>query len=167
MPASIAAIRFSPSRSRQKATIPQEILRWPTQPDHARTRSRQSSMAKLQIEPDLPDISPAQSLAGWHREFCVELLDDQTARIFVRAVQTGSYKATELQRAILFQRMSPRFNDLAGCIAAIRSDLERLVDTSHRVRPESGNLYRVVEYDRAAWERVQRGLDRWGRRSGR
>ena len=124
-------------------------------------------MANLRIEPDLPDISPAQSLAGWHREFCVELIEDMTARVFVRAVETGSFKATELQRAILFQRLGPRFTDLAGCVAAVRIDLERLVDTSRRESPESGNLYRAVEYDGRAWERVQHGLDRWGRRSGR
>jgi hypothetical protein len=143
------------------------ILRWLTNPDQTRTRSRQFSMAKLQIESDLPDITPAQSLAGWHREFCVELLEDRTARVFVRAVETGSFKAAELQRAILFHRLGPRFTDLAGCVAAVRSDLERLVDTSRRERPESGNLYRAVEYDRTAWERVRLGLDRWARRSGR
>jgi hypothetical protein len=136
-------------------------------PDQARGRLHQFSMANLQIEPDLPDISPAQSLAWWHREFCVELIEDMTARVFVRAVETGSFKATELQRAILFQRLGPRFTDLAGCVAAVRSDLERLVDTSRRERPESGNLYRAVEYDRTAWERVQHAIDRWGRRSGR
>jgi hypothetical protein len=42
-----------------------------------------------------------------------------------------------------------------------------LVDTSRREHPESGNLYRAVEYDRTAWEGVRQGLDRWGRRSGR
>jgi hypothetical protein len=139
---------------------------YPTRPSVG-PGSREFSMAKLQIEPALPDITPAQSLAGWHREFCVELLEDRTARVFVRAVETGSFKATELQRAILFQRLGPRFIDLAGCVAAVRSDLERLVDTSRRERPESGNLYRAVEYDRTAWERVQHALDRWGRRSGR
>jgi hypothetical protein len=50
-------------------------------------------------------------------------------------VQSVSSKATELQRAILLQRLGPRFTDLRGCVAAVRSDLERLVDTSRRVRP--------------------------------
>lgn len=121
-------------------------------------------MAKLQIEPVLPEITPAQSLTGWHREFCVELLDGQAARIFVRAVETSSSKATELRRAILFQRLGPRFADLMGCIDAVRIELERLVDTGRRVRPESANLFRAVEFDRTTWERVQQGLDRWARR---
>jgi hypothetical protein len=121
-------------------------------------------MASLQVQLDVPAITPDQSLTGWHREFCVELLDDQAARIFVRAVQKGSSKATELRRAILFHRLGPRFSDLAGCVDALRSDLERLAGTSRRVQPESANLYRAVEYDRIVWERVQRGLERWGRR---
>jgi hypothetical protein len=121
-------------------------------------------MANLQIEPDLPEISPTQSLTGWHREFCVELRGDGAARIFVRAVETGSFKATELRRAILFQRLAPRFTDVAGCADAIRSDLERLADTARRVHPNSENLFRTVEYDRITWERMQHGIDRWGRR---
>jgi hypothetical protein len=92
------------------------------------------------------------------------LLGDRSARVFVRAVETPSVKATELQRAILFQRLAPRFSDLAGCTAAIRSDLERLVYTCRLVRPESDNLFRAVEDDRAPWDLVKQGLDRWGRR---
>jgi hypothetical protein len=121
-------------------------------------------MANLQIEPDLPVTEPMQGLTGWHREFCVELLGDGAARVFVRAVATASFKAIELQRAILFQRLDQRFNDLTGCAAAIRSDLERLADSAQRVRANSENLFRTVEYDRIAWERVQRGIERWGRR---
>jgi hypothetical protein len=121
-------------------------------------------MTQLQIEPELPDITPSQSLAGWHREFCVELLGESRARIFVRAVQSVSSKATELQRGILFQRLGARFADLPGCIEAIRGDLDRLVGTARRVAPASTNLFRVVEYDRTAWERVQHGLERWARR---
>ena len=40
-------------------------------------------MATLQIVPDIPEITPAQALTGWHREFCVELLGEGEARIFV------------------------------------------------------------------------------------
>jgi len=76
----------------------------------------------------------------------------------------GSFKATELRRAILFQRLATRFTDLAGCADAIRRDLERLADTARRNRPDSENLFRTVEFERAAWERIQRGIDRWGRR---
>jgi hypothetical protein len=32
-------------------------------------------MATLQVDPKLPDITPAQGLAGWRREFCIELHD--------------------------------------------------------------------------------------------
>ena len=50
-------------------------------------------MATLQIDPKLPEITPAQSLTGWRREFCIELLGDAGAKIFVRTVEEGSFKA--------------------------------------------------------------------------
>jgi hypothetical protein len=121
-------------------------------------------MATLQLEPELPDISPAQSLDGWRREFCVELLGEGAARIFVRAVESSSFKATELRRAILFVRLDARFSDLAACVDAIRPDLSSLADTARRSRPDKDNLFATVEYDRNAWERVQRDVDRWARR---
>jgi len=31
-------------------------------------------MANLQIDANLPALTPVESLAGWRREFCVELL---------------------------------------------------------------------------------------------
>ena len=43
-------------------------------------------MASLQIDPHPPQLTPAQHLAGWRREFCAELLGEGAARIFVRAV---------------------------------------------------------------------------------
>ena len=121
-------------------------------------------MATLQIEPDFPPITPAQGLAGWRHEFCVELLGEGAARIFVRAVEESSFKATELQRAVLFQRLGTRFTDLAGCVDFMQADLGHLVDTARRTRPNQDNLFATVEYDRAAWERVQQGVDRWARR---
>ena len=127
-------------------------------------RRKRPDMATLQIDPDIPQITPAQSLAGWRRELCVELLRDGAARVFVRAVEQSSLKATELQRATLFCRLHPRFADLAGCVEAIRPDLERLVDSARRIRPDKENLFAAVSYDRAAWERVQRGIDSWARR---
>lgn len=120
-------------------------------------------MATLQVDPEFPDVTPAQSLTGWRRELCVELLGDGGARIFVRAVDTASFKAAELKRGILFHRLDARFSDLAGCIASIRNELERLVDTARRVRPDTENLFAAITYDRDAWERVQRGIDRWAR----
>ena len=121
-------------------------------------------MTPLQIDPDLPEITPAQGLAGWRREFCVEVLGDGALRIFVRAVEESSFKAAELQRAVLFERLDPRFTDLAGCVQALQSDLEQLAASARRTRPEKENLFRTVEYDHAAWERVQQGVGRWGRR---
>lgn len=122
------------------------------------------NMAALQLDPKLPDITPAQALTGWRREFCVELLGDGGARVFVRAVEKSSFKAAELQRAILFHRLDSRICDLEGCVEAIRSDLDRLIDTARRTRPDKENLFATLEYDRAAWERVQQGIDRWAKR---
>ena len=123
-------------------------------------------MAVLQIDPILPELTPAQSLTGLRREFCVELLGDGSARIFVRAVATSSFKAAQLQRATLFQRLDARFTDLAGCVEAVRVDLERLADTAKRTSPAKENLFSCVEIEQATWERVQQGVDRWGRRTG-
>jgi hypothetical protein len=124
-------------------------------------------MARFQIDPDVPPITPAQSLTGWRRELCVELLGDGAARVFVRAVEESSYKATELQRGILFQRLDPRFGDLAGCVAAIQADLDRLVGTARRSPATRDNLFATVEYDRTAWEQVQAAIDRWVRQGRR
>jgi hypothetical protein len=121
-------------------------------------------MATLQVDPNLPHITPAQGLTGWRCEFCVELLGEGAARIFVRAVESSSRKATELHRAILFQRVDPRFADLPGCIETLQADLDRLADTARLTRPDKDNLFTAVEYDRVAWERVQQGVDRWARR---
>lgn len=121
-------------------------------------------MATIHIEPDFSQITPAQSLTGWHREFCVELLGDGAARIFVRTVEESSFKATELQRGVLFQRLDARFTDLVGFIDFIKADLEHLVDTARRMHPGKDNLFATVEYDRTAWDRVQQRLHRWARR---
>jgi hypothetical protein len=126
--------------------------------------TQESSMATLQIEPSPSTITPAQSLGGWRREFCVELLGDGGARIFVRSVEASSFKAAELQRGVLFHRLDLRFNDLAGCVEAVQPDLLRLVETARRTQPDKANLFAPVEYDRSAWERVQQGVERWARR---
>lgn len=118
----------------------------------------------LQIDAEPPEISPARSLNGWHREFCVELLGDGAARVFVRAVQQSSLKAAELQRAILFHRLDPRFADLAGCVEALRPKLEALAATAKRALPSKENLFITVGYDRGAWDRVEQAVDRWARR---
>jgi len=121
-------------------------------------------MTTLKVEPELPDISPEQGLDGWRREFCIELLGEGAARIFVRAVERSSFKATELRRAILFVRLGARFADLAGCVEAMQADLSILANTARRSRPDKDNLFATVDYDRNAWERVQRGVDGWARR---
>ncbi len=84
-------------------------------------------MATLQVDPNFAEITPAQGLTGRHREFCVQLLGDGGARVFVRAVEKSSFKAAELQRAILFHRLDSRFHDLEGCVGANRADLDCLV----------------------------------------
>ena len=121
-------------------------------------------MAELHIDPNLPEITPDLRLIGWHRELCVELLGNGSARVFVRAVEKSSFKASELQRAILFLRLDSRFTDLRGCVEFIRTDLTRLADAARRFRPTKDNLYTALEYDRAAWEHVQSGVERWARR---
>jgi hypothetical protein len=66
-----------------------------------------------------------------------------------------------VKRGVLFCRLDPRFADLASCIEAVRFDLDRLVDTARRVRPEQENLFCAVTFDRAAWEGVQSAIDQW------
>jgi len=121
-------------------------------------------MATLHVDPALSDMTTAQSLVGWGREWCVELLGDGAARIFVRTVQESSSKAAELHRATLFRRLDPRFTDLIGCVEGIRPELERLVDGARRSPPDKHNLFVTVQYDHLAWERVQYGRDRWVQR---
>jgi hypothetical protein len=121
-------------------------------------------MATLHIDPDFPVITLDLSLTGWRREFCIELQGDGAARIFVRAVETGSLKAYELHRAVLFHRLETRFADLAGCVEALRPDLERLADSARRVQPSKDNLFAAVTYDKAVWESITKELDCWARR---
>lgn len=122
--------------------------------------------ALLQVDADVPPLSPTESLNGWHREFCVELLGEDGARVFVRTVRQSSFKASELQRGILFHRLDPRFTDLPGCVAALHSELKRLAATARRAAPSKENLFITLDYRRDAWERVEEGIDRWARRTG-
>ena len=121
-------------------------------------------MATLHIDLDFPVLTPELSLTGWRREFCVELQGSGAARVFVRAVETGSLKADELHRAIVFHRLETRFADLPGCIEALRPSLERLAESARRVQPAQDNLFASVTYDKAAWEGITKELDRWARR---
>lgn len=120
--------------------------------------------ALLQVDTEFPEITPARSLNGWHREFCVELRGEEGARIFVRAVQKSSFKAAELQRAVLFHRLDPRFRDLPGCVKALQTDLQKLATTARRATPTKANLFVTLEYNRQAWDRVELGVDLWSRR---
>ena len=120
--------------------------------------------ALLQVDSEFPEINPARSLNGWRREFCVELRGEGCARIFVRAVQQSSFKAAELQRAVLFHRLDPRFKDLPGCVNALQAELQLLATTARRTTPTKANLFVTLEYDRQAWDHVEQGLDRWSRR---
>ena len=122
------------------------------------------AMANLQLDPARPALTSAQALTGWRREFCVELLSDGQARIFLRAVETPSMKADELRHAILFHRVGSAFDDLEGCVAAAREPLEHLARTAVRQTPGKDNLFAAVTYDRGAWDRVLQGVEQWQRR---
>jgi hypothetical protein len=122
------------------------------------------SMANLQVDPARPALTSEQTLTGWRREFCVELLGEGQARVFLRAVELPSMKADELRQAILFYRVGAAFHDLDGCVAAVREPLERLARTAVRQKPGKDNLFAAVTYDRNAWDRVVQGVENWQRR---
>ena len=125
---------------------------------------RMLAMASLQVDPTAPVLTPEETLTGWRREFCVELLGEGQARVFLRAVELPSMKADELRQAILFHRVSAGFQDLDGCIAVTREHLEQLANSAVRQKPTKENLFSAVNYDRAAWERVVQGVEHWQRR---
>jgi hypothetical protein len=118
----------------------------------------------FQIQDVPPALTPEQTLTGWRREFCVELLGDGHARIWLRATESPSLKATELRRAVLFHRVGAGFTDLDGCVAAAREPLELLTRTAVRQEPNQDNLFAAVTYDRRAWDAVTDAVDRWQRR---
>jgi hypothetical protein len=118
----------------------------------------------FQIQDVHPPLTPEQTLTGWRREFCVELLGDGQARIFMRAVEAPSLKATELRRAVLFHRVGAGFVDLEGCVAAAREPLEQLARSAVRQQPSQDNLFAAVTYDRRAWDAVVDAIDHWQRR---
>jgi hypothetical protein len=121
-------------------------------------------MADLQVDPARPALTAEQALTGWRREFCVELLGEGQAHIFLRAVESPSMKADELRRAVLFHRVGAAFDDLPGCVAMAREPLEHLARTAVRQKPSKDNLFAAVTYDRGAWDRVVQGVERWQRR---
>ncbi len=118
----------------------------------------------LQIDDTQPALTSEQTLTGWRRELCVELLGDGQARIFLRAVAAPSLKATELKRAVLFHRVNAAFADLGGCVAAAPEAFERLARTAVRQQPSQDNLFAAVTYDRGAWDAVVDVAERWQRR---
>ena len=117
----------------------------------------------LQIDDVQLALTAEQALTGWRREFCVELLGDGQARIFLRAVEASSLKATELRRAVLFHRVGSAFTNLTGCVAAARGPLELLAGTAVRQQPSKDNLFAAVRYDRSAWESVVSAIENWQR----
>lgn len=121
-------------------------------------------MTNLQVDPARPALTSEQTLTGWRREFCVELLGEGQARTFLRAVESPSMKADELRQAILFHRVGAAFDDLDGCVAAVREPLEQLARTAVRQAPSKDNLFAAVTYDRGAWDRVLQGVEHWQRR---
>jgi len=122
-------------------------------------------MANLQVDPTRPALTSEQTLTGWRREFCVELLGEGQARVFLRAVESPSMKADELRLAILFLRVVAAFDDLEGCVAAVREPLEQLARSAVRQKPSKDNLFAAVTYDRGAWDRVAQGVEHWQRRA--
>ena len=121
-------------------------------------------MENLQIDPARPELTPEQTLTGWRRELCVELLGEGEARIFLRAVESPTMKADALRQAILFHRVAATFADFEGCVAAVREPLEQLARTAARQKPDKDNLFAAVTYDRNAWDRVVLGIEHWQRR---
>lgn len=118
----------------------------------------------LQIDDIQPTLTSAQTLTGWHKEFCVELVGEGHARIFLRALELASLKATELRQAILFHRVGAAFADLEGCVEAARAPLERLAGSAVRQLPSKDNLFAAVTYDRGAWDAVVNAVEGWQRR---
>jgi hypothetical protein len=119
----------------------------------------------LHLDDTLPTLTAEQTLTGWRREFCVELLGDGQARVFLRAVEKPSLKATELHRGVLFHRVSTAFADLGGFAAAAQPVLDRLVQGAARQQPSQDNLFAAVTYDRRAWEDVVTAVEQWQRRT--
>ena len=118
----------------------------------------------LQINDAPSELTSAQTLTGWRREFCVELLGEGHARVFLRALESASLKATELHRGILFHRVGAGFADLKGCVEAARAPLEHLARTAARQLPSKENLFAAVTFDRSAWESVVDAVELWQRR---
>jgi len=71
------------------------------------------AMANLRVDPAVPVLTSEQSLTGWRRELCVQLLGESEARIYLRAVESPSMKADELRQAILFHRVGVGVERLA------------------------------------------------------
>ena len=124
----------------------------------------QTDEMTLHIDDVQTTLTTEQTLTGWRREFCVELLGDGQARIFLRALESASLKATELHRGVLVHRVGTTFSDLTGCVAAAREPLERLASTAVRQQPSKDNLFAAVTYDRNAWEGVVTAVEGWQRR---
>src|SRR3954447_6410719 len=122
------------------------------------------AMANLQVDHTWPVLTSEQILTGWRREFCVELLGEGQARVYLRGVEAPSMKAEELRRATLFHRVGAAFDDLDGCVAAAREPLEHLARAALRQTPNKDNLFGAVTSDRGAWDRVGQGIVQWQRR---
>jgi hypothetical protein len=118
----------------------------------------------LDIDETPATLTSAQTLTGWRRELCVELLGEGRARIFLRAVEAPSLQAQELHRGLLFHRVGAAFADLAGCVAAARPALEQLARTAVRQQPSKDNLFAALAYERGAWEGVISAVEQWQRR---
>jgi len=124
----------------------------------------QTEPMSIDIDDHPAPLTAEQTLTGWRRELCVELLGEGRARVFLRAVERPSLKATELHRGLLFHRVSSMFADLQGCVAAARGPLENLAASVVRQQPSQDNLFAALTYDRQAWEAVVDAIEQWQRR---
>ena len=124
----------------------------------------QTRTMTLDIDETPTTLTAEQTLTGWRRELCIEFCGDGRARVFLRAVEAPSLKATELHRSLLFHRVGSAFADLSGCVAAVRDTLEHLARTAVRQQPSQDNLFAAVTYDRQAWESVVNAVENWQRR---
>ena len=71
-------------------------------------------MENFHVDSARPALTPEQTLTGWRRELCVELLGEGKARVFLRAVEVPSIKADALRQAILFHRIERGFCSWLG-----------------------------------------------------
>jgi hypothetical protein len=108
----------------------------------------------LHVDPAAPVLTSAQNLTGWRREFCVEMLGEGAARIFLRAVEMPSMrKPTNCAKPSCSSAWAP--------VSTIWKVAWRHARASRRSRAlggateaEQGQPIRGGRHDRGAWDRA-------------